>query len=186
MVGPTYKDEVYIATENEPWEKTRADAKENGYLFFCESNYSSADLAYGLYPIVKDVNTGDPIEGVIRYEDLDERLDPSKPIWDTSDEPVGNEDAWKQYHDLVERFTTKVEVRPDIHVKGLAWDRGVEVIVFSEGGPMNRTWQSTRKRNIDTMRELAKAINDACDFVEINNPKWASRTSIRKDNNLWD
>lgn len=180
MVGPTYKDEVYIATENEHWEKTRADARENGYLFFCESNYSSGGT-YGLYPLVKDVNTGNPIEGAILYEDLDERLSVPTPIWNVEEEwEAETVDAWKQYHDLVERFTTEVEVRPDIHVRGLAWDRGVEVIVFSEGHPMKRTWQSTRKRNIDTMRELAKAINDACDFVEQNNPEWAS---IGKDNN---
>lgn len=173
MNGPTYKDEVYIATETEHWEKTRADAKENGYEFFCESNYSQGQ--YGLFPFVKSVVTGAKLTPQVDYRELDERLNPPTPIWNTEEEwEAETVDAWKQYHDLLEKYTLVVEPRQDLEVFGHATDRSVEVIVYEDGPRLLRKHLSTGKRNVDTMRELAKAINDACDFVEKHNPTWAS------------
>ncbi len=84
-------------------------------------------------------------------------------------------DAWKKYCDLCDEYSTYTEVRPDIHVRAIAYNRGVELIVFDGVIPLNRSFQSTGKRNISTMRELAKALNDACDFVEESNPEWAKQ-----------
>lgn len=171
MNQPTYKDEVYIPTESEPWKKTQRKAKENGYEFFCESNYSEG--LYSLFPYVKHVSNGDSLADQIKYDELEERLNP--PTWmQNTGEPDPFEeyanDAWKIYHDLLEKYTLKTEVRSDIKVYGHAIDRSVELIKT----------KSTGKRNIATMRELASALNEACDFVEEQNPKWAS--IIKKDN----
>jgi hypothetical protein len=94
----------------------------------------------------------------------------------TDDEDPYADDAWRKYDNLVNELSTYTEVRGDIHIHAIAYNRGVELIVFS--GPvadMKRKWQSTGKRNVSTMRELAQALNDACDFVESNNPKWAGK-----------
>lgn len=86
-----------------------------------------------------------------------------------------NADAWKQHHDLLERFTRRFEPRNDLAVVAHACDRSVEL---SLGTPRNGrsllryNWHST-KRNVRTMRELAEALLAACDFVEEMNPTWA-------------
>lgn len=181
MNQPTYKDEVYIPTESEPWEKTQRKAKENGYEFFCESNYSEG--LYSLFPYVKRVSNGDSLADQIKYDELEERLNP--PTWmQNIGEPDPFEeyanDAWKIYHDLLVKYTLKIEVRSDIKVYGHATDRSVELILIDyQSDKLKIKTKSTGKRNIATMRELATALNEACDFVEEQNPKWAS---IEKDN----
>jgi hypothetical protein len=84
-------------------------------------------------------------------------------------------DAWKQLNDLIEAKTQKYEVRSDIRVYARGCQRGVEVSIgdFRDG---KGAVKSTGKRNVSTMRELAKAINDACDKVEELNPIWANIT----------
>lgn len=86
------------------------------------------------------------------------------------------DDAWKQYYDLLNRFTQAYEVRTDIEVIAKAWDRSVEVILWDEqkGELVPRKFKSTGNRNISTMRELAACLNAACDFVEEMNPEWGS------------
>ena len=82
------------------------------------------------------------------------------------------DDAWKQLHKLLEKFTRNWEVRKDIEVVARACDRGVELILWDHAG--ERACQlSTGKRNVSTMRELAAALTAACDFVDASNPIWA-------------
>lgn len=182
MNKPTYKDEVYIPTESEPWEKTQGKAEANGYEFFCESNHSEGP--YSLFPYVKRVSSGNSV--YLRYDKLEERLNPPTPIWETDAykpdpfEEYAN-DAWKIYHDLLEKYTLKTEIRSDIKVYGHATDRSVELILIDYQSDKSKIkTKSTGKRNIATMRELARALNEACDFVEEQNPKWASHG--QKDN----
>lgn len=183
MNKPRYKDEVYIATKSEPWEETQQKAEEHGYDFFCESALSQGK--YFLYQYVKVTETGLEVYPALLYKDLEERLDPPKPIWATETEvtirtesdPYEN-DAWKRYYDLLNELSTRVEVRSDIHVTAKAYDRGVELVLFDGTEPLKRNFISTGSRNIGTMRELAKALNDACDFVEEQNPKWASQKGM--------
>lgn len=88
-------------------------------------------------------------------------------------------DAWKQYRDLLDKYTREREIRADLRVLAHACDRSVE---FRLGERRERshpsslvspyTWHTT-KRNVDTMRELAYALLDACDFVDASNPTWA-------------
>lgn len=85
-------------------------------------------------------------------------------------------DAWKQMHDLREKFSKCWKVRPDIEVQALACERGINLILWERGvrEPLQmRSYRDTGIRNVSTMRELAQAINDACDFVEQSNPEWA-------------
>ena len=106
------------------------------------------------------------------------------------DEPVEEEDpytndAWYQHHNLISKYTKEVDVgsTKNLSVVALAHERGVELSIGTaiETNRFGRemSWTSTGKRNVATMRELAKAINDACDFVEENNPKWASHGEIK-------
>lgn len=91
-----------------------------------------------------------------------------------------NNDAWKQKDDLLTKFTKSTRVRPDIDVYAHATDRGVELRIRTEtpSGPLEvPVWKSTGKRNVGTMRELAQALSDACDFVEESNPIWAAMSS---------
>lgn len=87
-------------------------------------------------------------------------------------------DAWKKYYDLLDEYTRSYEVRADIEVTALAWDRGVEVTLREkiDANKFGREWDeiSTGKRNVSTMREFANAILEACDFVDDSNPGWAS------------
>jgi hypothetical protein len=87
-----------------------------------------------------------------------------------------SKDAWKQEHDLHEKFTKEWDVRPDLSVVALACDRTVRFdLRYSDDGPLKMgRWHSTQ-RNVGTMRELANALLDACDFVEASNPKWTAR-----------
>lgn len=86
-------------------------------------------------------------------------------------------DAWKQAHDLFERYTKAVKPRPDIEIVAHACDRGVELrvgeLLLRPDVIHKYDWSSTGRRNVDTMREVAEAILDACDFVEQSNPTWA-------------
>jgi hypothetical protein len=90
-------------------------------------------------------------------------------------------DAWKQYYDLLKTFTRRTEVRSDIEVIAHATDRSVELILWDERkNDLSFTkYKTTGKRNVATLRELAKALNDACDFVEESNPEWAK--NLHKD-----
>ena len=89
------------------------------------------------------------------------------------------DDAWKQMQDLVDRYSQDWEVRRDIRVVALACERGVRLEIAA--GPPDdlgmRHWADTGKRNVSTMRELAQALLDACDFVDEANPTWASHAT---------
>lgn len=94
------------------------------------------------------------------------------------------DDAWKQYDALLKKFTQIVDVRSNIQVIARATDRGVELVVskedYSKVNPITqiaprKTYTSTGSRNVSTMRELAQALMDACDFVDEANPIWASK-----------
>lgn len=90
-------------------------------------------------------------------------------------------DAWKQMDELLERYTKRTDVRPDITVVAHATQRGVELIVWDDPAlnPLSkRGYKSTGKRNVGALRELAQAINDACDFVQQSNPEWAEGLDI--------
>jgi hypothetical protein len=85
-------------------------------------------------------------------------------------------DAWKKEHKLLEKYTRSTEVRKDIEVIARGCARGVELILWDmPKGPFDvkRNYKSTGKRNVSTMRELAEALLEACDFVEKSNPEWA-------------
>lgn len=91
------------------------------------------------------------------------------------------DDAWKQHDDLIRKYTDRTKIRPDIEVVARAVDRGVEVRIGRRNPQATSSydfpqylWQSTGKRNVSTMRELAAAITAACDFVDESNPTWAS------------
>lgn len=88
------------------------------------------------------------------------------------------DDAWKQHADLMERFTQRTEVRDNLIVTAHGTKRGVEVTLVETipGAPelANKIYHSTGRRNVATMRQLAQALNDACDFVESVNPRWAA------------
>jgi len=83
-------------------------------------------------------------------------------------------DAWKQEYELIKKYSTSVDVRPDLRVVALGCDR---VVQFSLAYPPDehgmRRWHTTT-RNVGTMRELAHALLEACDFVERANPTWAA------------
>lgn len=87
-----------------------------------------------------------------------------------------NKDAWQQLYDLISEYTREWRPRDDLHVIAHATDRCVEFILWDQKPPAGslemRRYRST-KRNVGTMRELAEAILDACDFVEESNPEWA-------------
>lgn len=86
-----------------------------------------------------------------------------------------SDDAWKQHNDLVNKFTARWAVRNDLVVTAKAYDRSVELSVseyIDSDLTLNKKWHVTR-RNVGTMRELAQALEDACDFVEKHNPEWA-------------
>ena len=96
-------------------------------------------------------------------------------------------DAWKQYHDLLNQFTQTTEVRSDITVMGHACDRSVELVLEkpSRTGTSKMDYLSTGKRNVGTMRELGEALLAACDFVEANNPVWASKGKSFESSAEW-
>lgn len=81
-------------------------------------------------------------------------------------------DAWRQAHELHQRFTTKVDVRADLRVMAHACDRTVSFGLGYERTDFGGWRFHTTKRNVGTMRELANALLDACDFVEESNPEW--------------
>jgi hypothetical protein len=86
-----------------------------------------------------------------------------------------NADAWEQLDELYRKFTRRWEVRTDLKVTARATDRTVELGLAEPLLKLHemRRWHVTT-RNVVTMRDLAKCLNAACDFVENANPKWAS------------
>lgn len=93
-----------------------------------------------------------------------------------------NWDAWKKA-DAVRRLNTKTwEIRADIRIAARATDRGVELTLIQEdkSGFGIPRFHSTGPRNISTMREVAEALLEACDFVEEKNPTWADKSSQKK------
>jgi hypothetical protein len=94
----------------------------------------------------------------------DEMRPMSEDDWDP------NWDSWEKA-DAVRRLSTKTyEIRHDIRVEAHGVERGVRVILKGD--------VDTGPRNVSTMRELALAILDACDFVEEKNPRWAARRRV--------
>lgn len=91
------------------------------------------------------------------------------------------DDAWKQYSDLFSRFYTSVKVREDLIVEALGVERTVRFTLKTDNpnarGPfsIDRWFRHSTQRNVSTMRELAQALLDACDFVDASNPQWASK-----------
>jgi len=88
-------------------------------------------------------------------------------------------DAWKQYYDLIDKYTLEQEPRPDLLVVARAHERKVELSIGMLRDPNGKfldkyNWTTTQ-RNVNTMRELAQTILDACDFVDAQNPIWAKR-----------
>lgn len=88
-------------------------------------------------------------------------------------------DAWQQLDDLQEKYTREVDVRHDLLVTALGLERGVKLTLMETNynkAPLDKDryrYHSTQ-RNVSTMRELAQALLDACDFVDQSNPVWAS------------
>lgn len=99
------------------------------------------------------------------------------------------DDAWKQYADLRDKYSTRTKVRSDIIVQAHALDRGVELTLVKEDlspkhgrlDPHRFSYRSTGSRNVSTMRELAEALLDACDFVDASNQVWASKHMTPED-----
>lgn len=91
------------------------------------------------------------------------------------------DDAWKQHHDLLEKYTQEWTPRVDLKVWAHATDRAVEIEVGERRVPEPEgltkltkwIWHGSGQRNVGTMRELAHAILEACDFVDESNPVWA-------------
>lgn len=91
------------------------------------------------------------------------------------DDPY-KDDAWKKLFDLWEENGKTFEVRDDLVVQALGPDRSVRLTMYEHTTPgdehdFKRRYIAT-DRNISTMRELAQALLDACDFVEACNPHW--------------
>lgn len=87
-------------------------------------------------------------------------------------------DAWEQVADLEEKYTEEVEVRRDLVVTALGLERGVMFTLIETDHDYDtldkRHYRHhSTQRNVSTMRELAQALLDACDFVEQANPVWA-------------
>jgi hypothetical protein len=92
-------------------------------------------------------------------------------------------DAWKQFGDLKSKFTKVFQPKKDLKVTALAHERCVKFELgywpqpsrknLFTGKPSMYYHQTTR--NVITMRELAQALLDACDFVDASNPEWADR-----------
>lgn len=90
-------------------------------------------------------------------------------------------DAWLQHHELLKKFTIITDIRSDLRVKAHACDRSVELVLIQDnpnhdgrGFKGAKLYHSTGHRNVGTLRELANAILEACDFVDASNPKWAA------------
>jgi hypothetical protein len=94
-------------------------------------------------------------------------------------------DAWKKHDNLWKRFRKETEIRKDIIVVANGIERGVHLQVgeYDENQEQildrpgkasgGYRYNDTGPRNISTMREVALALLEACDFVEESNPTWA-------------
>ena len=69
------------------------------------------------------------------------------------------DDAWRQLHDLLEKYTKEWDFRPDLEVVADATGRCIRLGDVSH--------------NVDTIREYVAILGEACDFVEQANPEWA-------------
>lgn len=92
-------------------------------------------------------------------------------------------DAYQQKSELYKKYSKDWNVRQDLAVRANGTDRSVTLRVgyiedspkFLGSGntPKGKDGRAIITRNVITMRELAQAILDACDFVDGVNPKWA-------------
>lgn len=87
-------------------------------------------------------------------------------------------DAWEQLYDLQKKYTKEVEVRHDLLVVALGLERAVMLTLVEtdhdkDALDKRRHRYHSTQRNVSTMRELAQALLDACDFVDQSNPVWA-------------
>ncbi len=98
------------------------------------------------------------------------------------------DDAWKRMDDLRRECTKTYTVRPDLLIKALACDRTVRFTLVKRDSDDKLYYRSpdgerhyySTERNVGTMRELAHALLEACDFVEGLNPTWAEMAADRK------
>ena len=109
---------------------------------------------------------------------------PSTPTMNSEQEKAYENDAWFQKDQLLKRTTKKIEVRSDLIVTAVASDRRVDLTIVKEVlskdfAPKNKSY-TVRQANTATMRELAQAIIDACDFVEDQNPEWSKGMRERR------
>lgn len=87
-------------------------------------------------------------------------------------------DAWQQYYNLQNKYSTRVEVRRDLIVEALGLERAVRFTLVKEPlpGVLELPKFHNTQRNASTMRELGQALIDAADYVEEVNPKWARQS----------
>ncbi len=93
------------------------------------------------------------------------------------DDEKYKDDAWKKMDDLRRANTPTWEPRNDLRVTAYGCGRVVRLEIGepTKIGLSKFHWNGTT-RNISTMRELAHALLEACDFVEQANPGWASNS----------
>lgn len=101
-------------------------------------------------------------------------------------------DAWREHISLYEAMKAAEERSEtewrnhehpniaDLRVRAVAWDRHVLIEVATDRGDTSvyadfrsPTWFS-RHTTVHSARRYAKAILDACDFVDEQNPTWAA------------
>lgn len=94
-------------------------------------------------------------------------------------------DAWKQAREIAIRYTQEREVRRDLVVTALGTERAVRLRVGDRSynsikpNPKDHTEEPRiTTRNVETMRDLAHAILEACDFVESVNPTWSELSGL--------
>ena len=93
--------------------------------------------------------------------------------------PEYADDAWRK-SDVVFRENTKEwKVRADLRVEALGTERSVRLTMIKERPGARSSLEPKQhhftERNLLTMRELAQALLDACDYVESVNPCWAQK-----------
>lgn len=85
-----------------------------------------------------------------------------------------SKDAWKLKSELEESFTLTLKPRGDLKAEGFGTDRCVKLTLRKENPSYGPPTYLSTTRNVSTMRELAAAIIEACDYVDSVNPTWAS------------